>query len=311
MDAGAEQAILRQRAHHVAAAAVEQVGLDAETASLGRRLQLGPHAAGASARASAAGHRQHIVTQFRHVVQGPRVGHGARVGAVQAVDVGGDEQRIGIDQCGHGRGKVVVVAELEFVHRHGVVLVDHRQRTQAQQFAQRGACVEVAAAVAQVVVGQQHLRHRALEEALPEPDQLRLAERGQRLPRRHRRTGFIGPRQDRAPRRNRTGGDDHHLAPGQYVGGNKLGQAQRVAWRQAATIGRQQAAADLQHCTPPRRQRLLRERRGDVGGVQGHRSGPQRVFHSCTVSSEACIVTSGSVATMACACSRLSTLHST
>ena len=90
-----------------------------------------------------------------------------------------------------------------------------------------------------------------------------------------------------------------------------LGQAQRVAWRQAAAIGGQQAAADLQHRTPPRRQRLFRERRSDVAGMQGHQSGPQRVFHSCTVRSEACIVTSGSVATMACACARLSTLHST
>lgn len=244
-------------------------------------------------------------------MQRPCVGHRARIGAVQAIDVGGDEQRIGIDQRRHGGRQVVVVAELELVHRHGVVLVDHRQRPQPQQFAQRGARIEVAAAVAQVVVGQQHLRHGALEEALPEPDQLGLAERGQGLTRRHRRTRFIGPWQDRAPCGDRTGRHDHHLAPGRYIGRDELRQAQRMARRQAATIGRQQAAADLQHRAPPRRQRLLRERRSDVGSVQGHWSGSQRMFHSCKVRSEACIVTSGSVATMACACARLSTLHST
>ena len=79
-------------------------------------------------------------------------------------------------------------------------------------------------------MGQQHLRHRALEEALPEPDQLGLAERSQRLPRRHRRARLIGPRQDRAPGSDRAGRHDHHLAPGQDIGRDELGQAQRVAW---------------------------------------------------------------------------------
>ncbi|MNM23582.1 hypothetical protein D3C81_339860 [compost metagenome] len=152
----------------------------------------------------------------------------ARVGTVEAIDVGGDEQCIGIDQRRYGRSQVVVVAKLEFVHRYSVVLVDHRQCPQPQQLVEGGACVEVTAAVAQIVMGQQHLRHRALEEALPQTDQLRLAKCRQCLSRRHRRTRLIGPGQDRATGSHRAGGDDDHFAPSQHIGRDELGQAQRV-----------------------------------------------------------------------------------
>lgn len=54
-------------------------------------------------------------------------------------------------------------------------------------------------------MGQQNLRHRALEEALPEADQLGLAKGRQGLPRRHRCARLIGARQDRAPGRHCAG----------------------------------------------------------------------------------------------------------
>ncbi|KAG0763866.1 hypothetical protein G6F22_018335 [Rhizopus arrhizus] len=113
VDAGAIQAILRQCTHHVTAAAIEQVGLDAEPPGFRRCLQLGAHATGAGTRTGATSHGQHGLIQFGHVVQWPCVGGRARVGAVQAIDVGGDEQCIGIDQRGDRGGQVVVVPELD------------------------------------------------------------------------------------------------------------------------------------------------------------------------------------------------------
>jgi hypothetical protein len=51
-----------------------------------------------------------------------------------------------------------------------------------QQFLQRGARVEIATPVAQVVMGEQHLRDRRIEQGLPEAHQRGLPERGQGLP---------------------------------------------------------------------------------------------------------------------------------
>ena len=126
-----------------------------------------------------------------------------RVGGVEAVDVGGNEQRVRVDQRGDHGGEVVVVAELQFVHGDGVVLVDHRQRAQRQQFLQRGTRIEVAAAVAQVVMGQQDLRHGTVEEALPQPDQLRLPQRRQGLPFGHGHASQRLAMQQAATRRDR------------------------------------------------------------------------------------------------------------
>ena len=71
--------------------------------------------------------------------------------------VGQYHQRIGLDQVRHQRPQRVVVAELDFVVDDGVVLVDDRHHAQAQQREQRGARVQVAFAVGQVGVRQQHL----------------------------------------------------------------------------------------------------------------------------------------------------------
>ena len=67
-------------------------------------------------------------------------------------------------------------------------------------------------------MGQQHLRHRPFEEALPQPDQLCLTQRRQCLPCRHRRPGFQRARHDRPTSGDRAGGYDHHFTPGQDIG---------------------------------------------------------------------------------------------
>jgi hypothetical protein len=81
----------------------------------------------------------------------------ARVGRVQALLVGQDDQRIGLDQVGHQRAQRVVVAELDLVVDDRVVLVDDRHHAQLEQGEQRRARVEVALAVGQVGVREQHL----------------------------------------------------------------------------------------------------------------------------------------------------------
>ena len=75
----------------------------------------------------------------------------------------------------------VVVAELDLVGDHGVVLVDHRDHAQAEQRAQRRARVEVALPVGHVGVGEQHLgavQAVAAEAALVALREAHLADRG-------------------------------------------------------------------------------------------------------------------------------------
>jgi hypothetical protein len=80
-----------------------------------------------------------------------------RVGRIQAALVGQDHQHVRLDQVGDQRAQRVVVAELDFVGDDGVVLVDDRDHAQAQQRRQGRARVQVAFAVGQVGMREQHL----------------------------------------------------------------------------------------------------------------------------------------------------------
>ena len=59
-------------------------------------------------------------------VEPPGGGIVARVARVEPVDVGEEHEEVGVDQARHQRGEVVVVADLDLLDRHRVVLVDHR-----------------------------------------------------------------------------------------------------------------------------------------------------------------------------------------
>ena len=63
----------------------------------------------------------------------PRVGVQARIGGVQAVDVGQQDQLVGGDQHRDLRREEVVVAEGDLIGRGRVVLVDHRQHPPLEQ----------------------------------------------------------------------------------------------------------------------------------------------------------------------------------
>ena len=177
MQQRAAQLATRKQAHHFAVAAVEQHGLDPRGRGFLRRLQLGTHAARTHGRSGAACHRHDFGSEFEHFVDRLGIEIRARIGRIQAIDIGGDQQQVGVDQCRHDGREIVVVAQGELVDGHGVVLVHHGHDLVVEQLAQRGARVEVAAPVAQVVMGQQHLRQRMVEQALPQRHGLRLAQR--------------------------------------------------------------------------------------------------------------------------------------
>ena len=82
----------------------------------------------------------------------------ARVAVVQRVDVGEQDQRVGVDQVGDQRREPVVVAEADLVGGHGVVLVDDRARCRAPAAGCRVRCaLRWCDAAHHVVGGEQHL----------------------------------------------------------------------------------------------------------------------------------------------------------
>ena len=155
--------------------------------------------------------------------------------------------------AGDDGGQVVVVAQGQLVDGDGVVLVDHRQHAVARAVRAGGARVEVAAAIAHVVMRQQHLRQRTVEQPLPQGDGLGLPQRGHGLAR-----GVAGvlvgvAGQQHAACGHRAGRDQHDLATGGMAGRDELRQAQHVLRAQAAVAAGQQAAADFQHGAVPGR----------------------------------------------------------
>ena len=81
-----------------------------------------------------------------------------RVGFVQARHVAQDDQQVGFDQHRDLGGQRIVVAELNLIDRDRIVFVDDRHDLRIDQRQQGVFGIEVAPAVRQIVVGQQHLR---------------------------------------------------------------------------------------------------------------------------------------------------------
>ena len=79
------------------------------------------------------------------------------VGGVEAVDVGEEQELVGLDHLGDPGGEAVVVAEADLGGGDGVVLIDDGDAAEGEQGGERGAGVEVAAAVLGVLEGEQEL----------------------------------------------------------------------------------------------------------------------------------------------------------
>ena len=115
------------------------------------------HAAGADAAARAARHAFEVgmVGRYGRNQFGLRIF--ARVAVVQAFLVGQKDKGVGFDEVGHECAEGVVVAEFDFVGGHSVVFIDDGDDAFGQQGLQGAAGVEVAGAVAQVVVREKDL----------------------------------------------------------------------------------------------------------------------------------------------------------
>ena len=81
----------------------------------------------------------------------------ARIRAIETLLVGEQHQDIRLDEIGDQRAERIVVAEADFIGRHGVVLVDDRDHAKSEQRNERGARVEVSPPVGKIVVRKQNL----------------------------------------------------------------------------------------------------------------------------------------------------------
>ena len=88
--------------------------------------QLGHHAARADSRPCAPGHGLEFRRDRSH--DGDQLGRGvlARIGGIQAVDVGKQDKDVGAHHRRDPGGEAIVVTESDLVGRDRVVLVDHR-----------------------------------------------------------------------------------------------------------------------------------------------------------------------------------------
>ncbi len=226
-------------------------GHHAARAELGRLrggADLRRHPAGAHGRARAAGEREQLGGELGHVRDQLRLGVLARVGVEEPLDVGEHDEQLGGDEPRDQPGQGVVVAELELVDRDGVVLVDDRHHPFREQPLEDVARVEVAAAVLDVVVGEQDLGDLAaplLERRLVGLHQPALADRRARL----LPGDVLRPRREPEPldpERDRARGDDHELAP---LGGVEQVRGERLevlAVEAPGGVG-ERVGADLHH----------------------------------------------------------------
>ena len=67
--------------------------------------------------------------------------------------IGKNHQQIRFHQIGHQRRESIVIAKAQFIAGNGVVFINDRNNTQAEQFTQRTAGIEVTRTVNQVIVG--------------------------------------------------------------------------------------------------------------------------------------------------------------
>ena len=158
-----EQSPVARAVHHDIRERVELVAVHHNRVAPGggcepRRVHLRRHPAGPERGSGAPTHVHVEVIDVFH--QGNELGLRVAVGVagVQAVDIGEEEEVVGIAEGGDVRGECVVVAEFEILHGDGVVLVDDGDDIAREERLEGALRVEVLRAVHQVVEAHQHLR---------------------------------------------------------------------------------------------------------------------------------------------------------
>ncbi len=228
------------------------------------------HSAGADCRRRATGHALDFQADRMHVGNEPRGLVAAGIGAVQPIHVRQQHQAIRADHLRDSCCQPIVVAVANLCGRHGVVLVDDGNCTEAQQRAEGIASVQIAPAFLGVAERQQDLRHAQpmqLQCVLPGVRQADLADCRRRLflfqlePRR---------RQPELPASECDGARRHqqHFLPAgtqrRYIRGQRLKPG---AVRGALLRIDQQRGADLDHDATRAQQRQGRQRMR--GGIHG------------------------------------------
>ena len=139
----------------------------------------------------------------------------SRVGGIQTINVGQQNQNISPSHRGNLRGKTIVVAKADFVGCYGVILVNDRNNAQLKQRPHGRARIQVAAPVFTVFERHKHLRGLdpvGGQNLLVGARQTDLPHRScslRALQRQCPATQFQHP----TPQRDRAGRDDKHLFP--------------------------------------------------------------------------------------------------
>ena len=121
--------------------------------------ELGDHAARGNTRQRFPRHRLDLLRQPFHDRKMGRSRIQLRIGGVESVDVGEQDQRVRVHHRGHPRCQSIIVAHPDLRGGHGVILVDHRQCPVLQQGVERVAGIEVTPPRLGILEREQHLRH--------------------------------------------------------------------------------------------------------------------------------------------------------
>src|SRR5574343_1098179 len=97
------------------------------------RPYFGDHAAGADVCATAASHTFVTLVAGRALADQGGAGVFARVGGVETLLIGQDNQGVGFNEVGDQRAQRVIVTKTDLVRGAGVIVVDDRQDAQIEQ----------------------------------------------------------------------------------------------------------------------------------------------------------------------------------
>ena len=82
-----------------------------------------------------------------------------RVGRVQAINIGKDDDQISIHNARNQRGHIIIIANLELVQRHHVIFVNNGDNTLLQQGHKGVAAIGITMTVNGLSTRNQHLSH--------------------------------------------------------------------------------------------------------------------------------------------------------
>ncbi len=180
-----------------------------------RREKFRVHPARAALRPRPFRETNQIARKMRHLRKQFRVLVRRRIFVVKPFHIRKQNQKIRIRNARDRRRQRVVVANLQLVGRHRVILIDDRNRARFQKRANHAACVHIAPGIQRIALRQQHLPHMApviLKRTLVRIHQNALPDRRRRLFLAQKRRP-LGESQERKPDPNRAGRHQHHLPP--------------------------------------------------------------------------------------------------